>query len=193
MLKKDICIGCKAKDPNTMTIEGPMICELQPEFNENKCPCSVCLVKVTCTKFDYECNTYFQFAKQQFKKPKTEKLDIPCKTCDKWDKCKEKLVELRIKLYGENLDYIGELEDYLFHTDMMERLCKDCDIIYNYFPFDVVSRDGLMVQSNDNNPHKHHDATKIKSLDENEWLRRNEILFGFLSPYNVMSDENDYI
>jgi len=187
-MSEDICMGCKAKDPDTMTINGPMICKLKPEFNGVKCACYNCLVKSSCTKFDYECDEYYQFAKHQFTKPKTEELDIPCKSCDMFNVCIKKIEDLKIKQYGEDPDYISEDEHFQFHTDLMNLLC-DCKILSEYFPYDIVSRDGLMVNSKDNNHYRHHEASKIEGMDEDEWLRRNQELFYFFLPYNVKSTE----
>ena len=186
-MDKEKCKGCSVLgDP--MTINGPIPCELKPSFNSNECPCLICLVKATCTVDDHECEKYYEFAKQQFPKVKTKEEDIPCKTCNKFDSCVDKIKQLIKRQYGDPPEFVDCEEPMHFHTDLMCMLTRDCEILSAYFPYDVVSRDGLMAQPSSYS--KHHKASQRLNMDENEWYRRNEELYYFFLDYSVKSTED---
>ena len=181
------CEGCSSHDELTMAINGGSNCVLKPKFNGKQCPCVTCLVKCMCTETDYDCEAYYNFAKLQYNKSITEEKDIPCKKCDQFSSCVEKIVKLRIEQYGENPDYIDEDQDYSFQSEIMCLLTRECKDMDEYFPFDVASRDGLMVQSICH--YRHEKATKRQNMEENEWHRRFLMLYHFFLEYNVKTTE----
>jgi len=176
------CSGCRVLQ-KPMTIMGYLECNLNPVFNDQQCPCITCLVKAVCTESDYDCEKYHEFAKLQFTKNTAGEEDIPCKQCEKFNDCVEKIEALKIEQYGINPEYISEDEDYQFHTDIMSLLSRDCVIMQQYFPFVVVSRDGLMAQPTDGT--KHEKASNIENIEENEYDRRYGELYWFFHEYNV--------
>ena len=111
-------------------------------------------------------------------------VDIPCKTCDKFIDCTKKIEELKIEQYGENPDVDNDDEEFSFHSDLMIMLTRDCEILSKYFPFDVVSRDGLMQRP-------YEESMNIEDPpipNEEEWDMRNLVLFWFFKPYNIITD-----
>lgn len=108
------------------------------------------------------------------------KVDIPCKLCKKFQKCLKEIHELKVKQYGK--DHIIDNEDYeeyhYFHTDLISKLTTDCEIMKDYFPFDIVSRDGLMVRP-EFNYSKHGKMLSEMIMDEDEWYSRNLVLYWF--------------
>jgi hypothetical protein len=116
------------------------------------------------------------------------KVDIPCKTCKDFKKCIDKIEALKIKQYGVDPDYISDDEDYSFHTDIMDLLTGECKTLEEYFPYNVASRDGLMVQP-DADGYKHRLLSSKNFIEEEEWYLRNLVLYWFFREYNVESTE----
>lgn len=181
------CEGC-ISHKKEITICGILECEIKPKFNGEQCPCVNCLVKVICTETDYECEIYYNFAKLQYDKPITKEEDIPCKKCDQFSSCVEKIEKLRIEQYGENPDYVCEDADYSFHSEIMCLLSRDCKTIEEYLPFVIISRDGAMEQFRYGH-YKHAKSVQRQNMDDNEWHRRFLMLYHFFYEYNVKVTE----
>jgi hypothetical protein len=124
--------------------------------------------------------------KHQYPRYVPKKEDIPCKSCKKFDSCIIKIDELKDHMYGN--DYINGEEDMHFHTDIMDLLTKDCQILYDYHPYIVVSRDGLMRPYQ--YQHKHWKASERQNMDEEEWGERECNLYYFFLEYNVKETED---
>jgi len=116
------------------------------------------------------------------------KVDIPCKTCKNFKKCIDKIEALKIKQYGVDPDYISDDESYSFHTDIMNLLTRDCKILDDYFPYNIVSRDGLMARPNTGR-YKHQLLSSKGLIEEEEWDLRNFVLYWFFYEYNVKTTE----
>jgi hypothetical protein len=189
-MKHKDCKGCKSFgiDKNNTLLWVDQHCELKPVFENKQCPCSTCLVKVTCTADDSECDMYYQFSKQQYIKIETKEEDIPCIECDKSKECVRKIIDLRIAQYGSSPELYDEDEDYMFHTEIMSLLIRECETMKKYFPFEVVSRDGMMRRP-DKQYLKHWKADLREMVEEDEWGRRKEKLYGFFYKYNVHPSE----
>jgi len=190
-MKHKDCKGCMSFDINKNKIIRwvDQSCDLKPVFENKQCPCSTCLVKVTCTHDDSTCDIYYQFSKQQYPKIETKEEEIPCKSCDKlFKECIRKIIDLRTTQYGNPPEVYDEDEDSIFYSEIMLLLIVECETMKKYFPFTVVSRDGTMNYP-ENQYLKHWKASLRRMISEDEWYRRNEKLYDFFYRWNVHPSE----
>ncbi len=59
----ELCKGCWAAHPDEVDIR----CSIQPEYNNRKCSCITCLVKMTCDATHIDCELFFEFAQYQYR------------------------------------------------------------------------------------------------------------------------------
>jgi len=101
---------------------------------------------------------------------------IPCYSCKKLKNCIVKINKLKLKMYGIDPKYISDDEPDQFHTDMMHILTSECKKLRVYFPYKVVSRDGLMVHPNF--------PMETDLIEEEEWNLKNLDLYEFYREYH---------
>lgn len=141
-----LCKGCSAQTGNAEE------CILEPEYNNETCPCVKCLVKSICSKDYHTCSEYKEFCDIQLPNQTKPEDKIPCFDCINYDKCQAIVKEMAEELvleYQVDIDggyvlfkdtIVDENVDSLF-VDIMIRLQRFCPKLDNYYSFTVVSRD----------------------------------------------------
>lgn len=112
-------------------------------------------------------------------------MEFPCKDCCNYDRCLTIADEIADRtIIAPNIEngyimfrdeFIAENEPELTY-DILTRLQEICDKIKNYFPFETITRDFLLVYPVD----------KKVSITEEEWGDRQEQFFEIWDIYKLI-------